>query len=249
MNYYEHHLGDYAKDTAHLSMLEHGAYRLLLDRYYSTEAGIPADQAHRVTRARTREEKQAVDTVLNEFFRIVDGIWINQRAEEEIEKFSAKQPRAEEKRENDKERQRRTRERRKALFEELSSLGVYMPYNATTEELHATLSHKKSQVGHGDVTQPVTRDNTSTSHQSPYTSKHREPSSSTEHSVGVAGRQPTTEAEWLGWFNREHGLSLDPVSSHDRKGFWPLAARWRRLPRRGWRPNRRRALHSPCWRF
>ena len=85
MNYYEHHLGDYAKDTAHLSMLEHGAYRLLLDRYYSTEAGIPADQAHRVTRARTREEKQAVDTVLNEFFRIVDGIWINQRAEEEIE--------------------------------------------------------------------------------------------------------------------------------------------------------------------
>ncbi len=25
MNYYERHLGDYAKDTAHLSMLEHGA--------------------------------------------------------------------------------------------------------------------------------------------------------------------------------------------------------------------------------
>ena len=61
MNYYERHLGDYAKDTGHLSMLEHGAYTLLLDRYYSTEEGIPADQVHRIARARTKEEKDAVD--------------------------------------------------------------------------------------------------------------------------------------------------------------------------------------------
>ena len=86
MNYYERHLGDYARDTAHLSMLEHGAYGLLLDRYYATEAGIPADQVHRLARARTREEKQAVDAVLGEFFELVDGIWINHRAEEEIAK-------------------------------------------------------------------------------------------------------------------------------------------------------------------
>lgn len=84
MNYYEHHLGDYAKDTAHLTMLEHGAYRLLLDRYYSTEAGIPSDQAHRVARARSRDEKAAVDAVLAEFFTLTDGVWINKRAEEEI---------------------------------------------------------------------------------------------------------------------------------------------------------------------
>lgn len=84
MNYYEHHLGDYAKDTAHLTMLEHGAYRLLLDRYYGTEAGIPADQAHRVARARSRDEKAAVDAVLGEFFTLANGVWINKRAEEEI---------------------------------------------------------------------------------------------------------------------------------------------------------------------
>lgn len=84
MNYYERHLGDYAKDTAHLTMIEHGAYGLLLDRYYGTEAGIPADQVHRVARARTREEKSAVDVVLEEFFQLVDGLWINRRAEEEI---------------------------------------------------------------------------------------------------------------------------------------------------------------------
>lgn len=84
MNYYEHHLGDYAKDTGHLTMLEHGAYRILLDRYYSTEAGIPAAQAHRLARARSEEERQAVDAVLEEFFELVDGVWINGRAEEEI---------------------------------------------------------------------------------------------------------------------------------------------------------------------
>ncbi|MCK2097538.1 YdaU family protein [Thauera aromatica] len=84
MNYYEHHLGDYAKDTGHLTMLEHGAYRILLDRYYSTEAGIPAAQAYRLARARSEEERQAVDVVLEEFFELVDGVWINGRAEEEI---------------------------------------------------------------------------------------------------------------------------------------------------------------------
>ena len=90
MNYYERHLGDYAKDTAHLTMLEHGAYALLLDRYYSTEQGIPANQVHRLARARTEEEKQAVDAVLEEFFTLEDGVWINNRAEEEIVKTSAK---------------------------------------------------------------------------------------------------------------------------------------------------------------
>jgi uncharacterized protein YdaU (DUF1376 family) len=90
LNYYNRHLGDYARDCAHLSMLEHGAYTLLLDRYYSTEQGIAADQAHRVCRARTREERAAVDAVLSEFFTLTDGIWTSQRAEREIVKMRAK---------------------------------------------------------------------------------------------------------------------------------------------------------------
>jgi uncharacterized protein YdaU (DUF1376 family) len=84
VNYYERHLGDYARDTAHLSMLEHGAYTLLMDRYYATEQGIPADQAHRVARARSRDEKAATDSVLSEFFTLVDGVWIQGRIEAEL---------------------------------------------------------------------------------------------------------------------------------------------------------------------
>jgi len=86
VNYYERHLGDYAKDTGHLSILEHGVYTLLLDRYYSTEAGIPETQAFRLSRARTPEEREAVEVVLAEFFELIDGVWINRRAEEEIQK-------------------------------------------------------------------------------------------------------------------------------------------------------------------
>ncbi len=187
MNYYSHHLGDYAKDTAHLSMLEHGAYRLLLDRYYATEGGIPADQAHRVARARTRDEKATVDAVLQEFFQLKDGVWINARAEEEIAKFSAKQPEVEKKRENDKERQRRARERRKAMFEQLSSLGIVVPWNATTEEVQAALdaaiSQQSSPGSHGVVTQPVTRDNTCT--QTPNTINQSKPNSAGVDGTGV----------------------------------------------------------------
>jgi uncharacterized protein YdaU (DUF1376 family) len=90
VNYYERHLGDYARDTAHLSMVEHGAYTLLLDRYYATEKGIPADQVHRLARARSVDEREAVDVVLGEFFKLVDGLWVHNRVEEEIEKAAVR---------------------------------------------------------------------------------------------------------------------------------------------------------------
>lgn len=104
MNYYERHLGDYSKDTAHLTMIEHGAYSLLLDRYYSTEERIPASQVHRIARARTKEEKQAVDSVLSEFFSLSNGSWINRRADEEIEKERKKQASLKDLRERDEYR-------------------------------------------------------------------------------------------------------------------------------------------------
>ncbi|MGZ5053400.1 MAG: DUF1376 domain-containing protein [Methylobacter sp.] len=90
MNYYERHLGDYARDTGHLSILEHGVYTLLLDRYYITESGIPEAQVYRLARAKTSAEKKAVDAVLADFFALIDGFWVNHRADEEIAKARLK---------------------------------------------------------------------------------------------------------------------------------------------------------------
>lgn len=84
MNYYERHLGDYARATLHLSLLEHGVYSILLDRYYSTEQPIPARQVYRVALARTRTEKRAVDAVLQEFFYLDGDVWRHRRCDEEI---------------------------------------------------------------------------------------------------------------------------------------------------------------------
>lgn len=84
MNYYERHLGDYARDTGHLTIMEHGVYTLLLDRYYVTEAPLPAGEVYRLARARTDDEIAAVDAVLREFFVLTDGAYVNGRTEEEI---------------------------------------------------------------------------------------------------------------------------------------------------------------------
>lgn len=95
MNYYSHHIGDYRRDTAHLSLLEHGVYRQLLDMYYLSESKIPdeTDVVYRRLCARTDEEKRAVDTVLSEFFRHEEG-WIHTRCEKEISEYQGKADRA-----------------------------------------------------------------------------------------------------------------------------------------------------------
>lgn len=87
MNYYEHHLGDYARDTMHLSALEHGIYRLLLDRYYATEQPIPEEQAHRYARA----EPKDVLPILQEFFVPSANGWTHKRADRVIAAYHAKQ--------------------------------------------------------------------------------------------------------------------------------------------------------------
>ena len=87
VNFYKHYLGDYARDTASLSLLEHGAYRVLLDTYYATEAPLPADkrQLYTITKAMSAAEKRAVDKVVEKFFPVNgDGLRHNQRADKEI---------------------------------------------------------------------------------------------------------------------------------------------------------------------
>lgn len=84
MNFYKRHIGDYIKATSHLSLLEHGIYNRLLDVYYTRESGIPEDRAARLIGARTPAEKQALQSVLSEFFTLAEGEWRQTRCDEEI---------------------------------------------------------------------------------------------------------------------------------------------------------------------
>jgi len=96
VNYYEHHLGDYMRDTAHLSMLEDAAYRRLLDAYYVREKPLPADlrECYKLARASSKQEREAVAYVLREFFTLGDDGHHQARADEEIAKFRAKSEKA-----------------------------------------------------------------------------------------------------------------------------------------------------------
>lgn len=160
MNYYERHLGDYARDAGHLSMLEHGAYTLLLDRYYATEAGIPADQVYRVARAKLKEEREAVELVLEEFFDLVDGVWTHGRCEEVIRRYQEGDTDRAAKAENERERKRRSRERRREIFETLRQRGIVPKWDAPMAELEAHLSRGQERDGPA----PVTRTGTDQSH-------------------------------------------------------------------------------------
>lgn len=96
MNYYEHHLGDYLRDTAHLSMLEDAAYRRLLDAYYIREKALPLDvrECCKLVRATSKQERDAVAYVLREFFRETEDGYRQKRADAEIARFQEKQAKA-----------------------------------------------------------------------------------------------------------------------------------------------------------
>lgn len=166
MNYYERHLGDYARDTGHLSMLEHGAYSLLMDRYYATEQGIPADQAHRLARARSEEERAAVDAVLSEFFVLDAGAWRHKRIDREIAKFKDGEPERQLKRSHETARLKRHREERAALFKALADVGKHVPWNTGIEELRRLVATAAPPL---PATAPETPA-TATRHQTPDTS-------------------------------------------------------------------------------
>lgn len=92
MYHFSLHIGDYVTATAHLTMLEDGAYNRLLRRYYQDEKPIPADlaEACRLVGARSKEERQAVKTVLAEFFFLEGDVWRQKRADEEIATYHSK---------------------------------------------------------------------------------------------------------------------------------------------------------------
>ena len=89
MHYFQHNIADYRKDTMHLSLLEHGVYRQLLDQYYLQEGALPLDQDRicRLINAKTLEEKEAVFHVLQDFFIKNDAGYVHKRCDLVINEY------------------------------------------------------------------------------------------------------------------------------------------------------------------
>lgn len=84
--YYCRFTGDYARDTSHLSLIQHGAYTVLLDFYYSSGKSLPADvnALCRICRAFDDVEREAVSQVVAQFFELRADGYHNKRADSEI---------------------------------------------------------------------------------------------------------------------------------------------------------------------
>lgn len=87
-HWYPRYPADYGKKTRHLSLVEHGAYALMMDYCYSTGNPIPAnaEQLHRICMAFAPSEQEACRRVLHEFFEERSDGWYNSRVDEELQK-------------------------------------------------------------------------------------------------------------------------------------------------------------------
>lgn len=92
MHYYQHNIGDYRKDTGHLTLLEHGIYRQLLDTYYTEESPLTTDlnKLMRSHSVRNADEVQAFENVLNDFFKLTEKGYVHDRCDKELEKIYGK---------------------------------------------------------------------------------------------------------------------------------------------------------------
>ncbi len=97
MHYYQFNIGDYRKDTVHLSPLEHYIYRYLIDWYYLDEKPIPKKTQGVLRRLGLGSDGLSnLQNVLQDFFEETENGWIHKRIDREISAFHRKRERARE---------------------------------------------------------------------------------------------------------------------------------------------------------
>jgi len=89
VNYYQHHIGDYAAATSYLSLIEDAIYTRLLRVYYRDEKPLPPDieTVAWLIGLHTRKEKETLRRLLLQFFTPYEDGWHNARADEEIDQY------------------------------------------------------------------------------------------------------------------------------------------------------------------
>ena len=89
MHYYKFNIADYRKDTGHLSTLEHGIYRQLIDWQYLDEKPLPLETqvVSRRLRLGSDDEQKSLENVLSEFFEKSDKGYFQKRIRMEIKDY------------------------------------------------------------------------------------------------------------------------------------------------------------------
>ena len=89
MHYYQHHIGDFIKDTSYLTNEEIGIYMKLIWLYYDTEQPLPDDIFVLSMKTNARESEESVKGILGMYFQLVDNKWHHTRCDKEIAEYQA----------------------------------------------------------------------------------------------------------------------------------------------------------------
>ena len=91
MNFFKKHIGDWIRDTAHLSAVEEGIYSRLIDQYFSREKPLPVDikAACKLARASSKNDRLAVSYVLDSYFTLTENGYTHDRCDSEIKYYVA----------------------------------------------------------------------------------------------------------------------------------------------------------------
>ena len=90
MHWYKFNIGDYRRDTVHLTTLEHGIYRQLLDWYYLDEQPIPTETKAVMRRLCLGSDLViSLENVLQEFFILTEKGYEQKRVRAEIATYKA----------------------------------------------------------------------------------------------------------------------------------------------------------------
>ena len=132
MHYYKRNLGDYAKKAGRLTMLQHGAYTLLIDSCYDREIFPTLEQALEWTWASTEAEIDAVKFVLSRFFVLdIQGTYIQDRILEELLQYH-----------KNADTNKRIADEREAKRRENNTKRVQVVNEATPNQEPLTINHK-----------------------------------------------------------------------------------------------------------
>lgn len=92
MHYYKHHIGDFLKDTGHLSNEQMGVYLRMIWRYYLDEKPLE-DDCEGIAFAMRSDEK-TVRLILRHFFALTAEGWRHKRCDAEINEYHSKSEKA-----------------------------------------------------------------------------------------------------------------------------------------------------------
>lgn len=92
MHYYEHNIKDYRADAFQLTLIQHGAYRQLMDQYYLKEVPLPLqlEDLFNDLLIRGDDEKNTTLYILGKFFDKTEDGYVHKRCRSVIQEFKAK---------------------------------------------------------------------------------------------------------------------------------------------------------------